>query len=65
MNLDCKWPTALFIKNYKPIGTRFFTVRDTRQFLPTVSLCGNGYEVVIDVFWQNRVSQGPTFLVVS
>ena len=38
---------------------------DPSQYFPTIALCGNGYEVVIDVFWHNRLYVGPTFEIVS
>ena len=55
---------ALFSKNGSPVGTRFITQTDHSQFLPTLAICGNGAEVVIDVVWQNRVSEPPVFNVV-
>ncbi|XP_060081327.1 uncharacterized protein LOC132560673 [Ylistrum balloti] len=54
-NIGHKWPVALFRKNNKAIGTRHYTVLDPDQMLPTVSLCGNGYEVEVRVFWQMKI----------
>jgi hypothetical protein len=58
-------PVVLFSKNYHPIGLRYLMANDTSQYFPTIALCGNGYEVVIDVFWHNRLCVGPTFDIVS
>ena len=55
---------ALFSRNGSPVGTRFVTQSDHGQLLPTVAICGNGSEVVIDIVWQNRVSDPPVFNVV-
>ena len=55
---------ALFSRNGSPVGTRFVTQADHGQLLPTVAICGNGSEVVIDIVWQNRVSDPPVFNVV-
>ncbi|XP_069131228.1 uncharacterized protein [Argopecten irradians] len=54
-NIGHKWPVAMFRKNTKAIGTRHYTVLDPAQMLPTVSLCGNGYEVEVRVFWQTKI----------
>ena len=56
---------VLFIKNDRPVGTRFLSITDPTEFLPTISLCGNGYDVELHVFWQNRISQAPVFSIVS
>ncbi|KAL4232460.1 hypothetical protein ACF0H5_007153 [Mactra antiquata] len=55
---DQGYSVVLFIKNDRPIGTRYITT-DNNDIYPTISLCGNGYDVVLRVFWQNRLSQAP------
>lgn len=56
---DLGYSVVLFIKNDRPIGTRYVTIEDSNDLLPTISLCGNGYDVTLNVFWQNRLAQGP------
>jgi hypothetical protein len=53
---------VLFIKNNRPVGMRYVTIKHD-EFLPTISLCGNGYDVKLNVFWQNRLSEGPNIHV--
>ncbi|KAK3097806.1 hypothetical protein FSP39_013389 [Pinctada imbricata] len=60
-NFDRKYPIVLFSKNQRPIGTRFLHLTEPDTFLPTVALCGNGYDVEIDIFWQNQYCMGPSF----
>ena len=60
-----KMSVALFSKNYIPVGTRFLTLKKHKHFFPTVALCANGCDVVIDVVWQNRVAAPPIFSMVS
>lgn len=62
---DKNHPVALFSKNYRAIGTRYVTMPDQDQMLPTVAVCGNGYEVEIDIYWQNQYLKGPAFSEVS
>ena len=57
--------TVLFIKNSRPIGTRYLSLKDPEQFFPTIALCGNGYDVELHVYYQNRISAAPQFLIVS
>ncbi|XP_071135084.1 uncharacterized protein [Mytilus edulis] len=66
VGLDCSvfessLPVVLFSKNYHPIGLRYLMANDPSQYFPTIALCGNGYEVVVDVFWHTRLCVGPTF----
>lgn len=70
VGLDCSvfessLPVVLFSKNYHPIGLRYLMANDPSQYFPTIALCGNGYEVVVDVFWHTRLCVGPTFEIVS
>ncbi len=56
---------ALFSKNNIPVGTRFLTLKKHKHFFPTIAICGNGCDVLVDVVWQNRVASPPLFSVVS
>lgn len=58
---DKNHPVALFSKNYRAIGTRYVTMPDQDQMLPSVAVCGNGYDVEIDIYWQNQYLKGPAF----
>ncbi|XP_045196072.2 uncharacterized protein LOC123551303 [Mercenaria mercenaria] len=49
---------VLFIKNDRPVGMRYVTI-NCDDLMPTISMCGNGYDVCLHVFWQNRLSDGP------
>ncbi|XP_062616121.1 uncharacterized protein LOC134277830 [Saccostrea cucullata] len=60
-NFGRKHPVALFSKNWRGIDTRYVTILDQDQILPTVAVCGNGYDVEIDIFWQNQYLKGPPF----
>ena len=55
---------ALFSKNHTPVGTRFLTLKKQKHFFPTVAVCANGCDIVIDVVWQNRVAAPPIFCMV-
>ncbi|ESO94723.1 hypothetical protein LOTGIDRAFT_160956 [Lottia gigantea] len=48
-----------FSKNNHMIGCRYLNQPDHSQLLPTITLCGNGYQVVIDVCWQNQNTATP------
>ncbi|XP_078310024.1 uncharacterized protein LOC144618182 [Crassostrea virginica] len=61
LNFDEKQSVVLFSKNWRAIGTRYVTIADLHQLLPTVTVCGNGYRVEIDVYWQNQYLKGPAF----
>lgn len=54
---------VLFIKNDRPVGTRFLSIKDSDQFFPTIALCGNGYDVELHVYYQNRISTPPIFRI--
>lgn len=56
---------ALFSKNFRPIGTRYLTLRDHSQFLPTILIENGGDPVELLVYWQTRVSVPPHYSVVS
>ncbi len=55
---------CLFSKNYRAIGTRFYSQPDKSEYLPTIALCGNGSEVVVDVYWQTQILSNCNFSVV-
>jgi len=55
----------LFLRNGHPVGTRFVSIKNMEEFLPTISLCGNGYDVKLKVFWQTRIAQAPPLHIVS
>ncbi|XP_050390636.2 uncharacterized protein LOC126809857 isoform X1 [Patella vulgata] len=50
---------VVFNKNNRTVGCRYLSESDHSQFLPTVTLCGNGYKVVVDVCWQNQNTAPP------
>ncbi|KAK0052845.1 hypothetical protein Bpfe_017699 [Biomphalaria pfeifferi] len=56
---------ALFIKNLRPVGTAYYTQSDRSSFLPTLALCSNGCEVILEVHWQNTMRGPPIFSVVN
>lgn len=56
---------ALFTKNLRPVGTAYYTQSDRSSFLPTLALCGNGCEVILEVHWQNTMRGPPIFSVVN
>ncbi len=60
-----KMSVALFTKNFKPIGTRYLTLKDHDSFLPTIAVLNEGEEVKLNVYWQTVVSMSPHFNVVS
>ncbi|XP_013380369.1 uncharacterized protein LOC106151578 [Lingula anatina] len=49
---------VLFIKNYRPVGTRYLFSKDLNQLYPTVAVFGNKHEVDLNIFWQNQTSVG-------
>ena len=55
---------ALFSKNFKPVGTRFFTCSNFEKFYPTLNITSHGEPIEIVVYWQNKVSVPPSFNVV-
>jgi hypothetical protein len=56
---------ALFSKNFKPVGTRFLTVKNTEEFYPTIALASNGEPIEATIYWHTKVSMPPHFNVVS
>ena len=49
---------ALFSHNNRPVGTCYYTQSNRDEFLPSIGLCSNGYDIEIDVCWQN-MNCGP------
>lgn len=62
---DTEMSVALFSKNFRPIGTRYLTLRDHSQFFPTILIENAGEPVELLVYWQTRVSVPPHYSVVS
>ena len=56
---------ALFSRNSRPVGTCYYTQSNRDEFLPTIGLCSNGYDIEIDVCWQNMNCGARNFDVVS
>ncbi|XP_076467081.1 uncharacterized protein LOC143298198 [Babylonia areolata] len=56
---------ALFTRNCRPVGTCYYTQRNRDEFLPSIGLCSNGYDIVIDVCWQNMNGGAHNFNVVD
>ncbi|CAF0900115.1 unnamed protein product [Rotaria sp. Silwood1] len=54
---------ALFSKNFRPIGTRYLTLRDHSQYFPTILIENGGDPVELLVYWQTRVSVPPHYSV--
>ena len=61
---ETKMSVALFTKNNQPVGTRYLTLKEHEKFFPTIALCANRGDVVVDVVWQNRILNPPLFNVV-
>ena len=55
---------VLFSKNFRPIGTRYLTLKDQSEYYPTILIESSGDPVELNVFWQNRVSVPPYFSMV-
>ena len=55
---------VLFSKNFRPIGTRYITLRDHSQYYPTILIENGGDPVELLVYWQTRVSVPPHYSVV-
>jgi hypothetical protein len=55
---------AIFGKNFKPVGTRFLTLREFEQFLPTIAV-QSSEPVELNVYWHTVISNPPHFNVVS
>jgi hypothetical protein len=62
---DKEMSVALFSKNFRPIGTRYLTLRDHSQYFPTILIENAGVSVELLVHWQTRVSVPPHYSVVS
>lgn len=56
---------AIFSKNFKPVGTRFLTLKNFDEFLPTFAVQSSGEEIELNIFWHTVVSMPPHFNVVS
>ncbi|KAH3739061.1 uncharacterized protein LOC127851769 [Dreissena polymorpha] len=63
-NRNCN-SVVRFIRNGCPVGTQFVTISNKEELFPVVSLCGNGYSVHLNVFWQNQVSQAQGLKVAN
>ena len=61
---DKDMSVALFTKNFRPIGTRYLTLRDHSHYCPTIFIENGGDPVDLLVYWQTRVSVPPHFSVV-
>ena len=55
---------VLFTKNFRPVGTRYLTLKDSKQLFPTILIESNGEPVEILVHWQTRVSLPTSFNLV-
>jgi len=62
---DKEMSIALFSKNFRPIGTRYITLREHSQYFPTILIENGGDPVELLVYWQTRVSVPPHYSVVS
>jgi hypothetical protein len=62
---DKEMSVALFSKNFRPIGTRYMTLRDHSEYFPTILIENGGEPVELLVYWQTRVSVPPHYSVVS
>ncbi|UJR28669.1 hypothetical protein I4U23_009898 [Adineta vaga] len=60
---DQEMSVVLFSKNFRPIGTRYITLRDRTQFYPTIFIENAGDPVELLVYWQTRVSVPPHYSV--
>ena len=59
---------AIFSKNFKPVGTRFLTLKNAEHFLPTVCVesSANGeVDIELNVYWHTVISNPPHFNVRS
>ena len=62
---DKQMSVGLFSKNFRPIGTRYLTLKDSSEYFPTILIESNGDPVELIVYWQTRVSVPPHYSVVS
>ncbi|XP_071113924.1 uncharacterized protein [Haliotis cracherodii] len=56
---------CLFSKNSRAIGTRYYTEGEMSEHLPTIAVCGNGYDVEIHVYWQTQILSNTSFGVTN
>lgn len=47
---------VLFTKNFRPVGTRYLTLKNHQQFFPTILIDSNTESVELSAYWQNRIS---------
>jgi hypothetical protein len=62
---DKEMSVALFSKNFRPVGTRYLTLRNHAEYFPTILIESTGDPVDLLVYWQTRVSVPPHYSVVS
>lgn len=62
---DNEMSVVLFSKNFRPIGTRYLTLRDHYQYFPTILIENGGDPVDLLVYWQTRVSVPQHYSVVK
>ena len=55
---------VLFSKNFRPIGTRYLTLEDHSEYLPTILIESYGNPVELTVHWHTRVSFPPPYSLV-
>ncbi len=61
---EIEMSVAIFGKNFKPVGTRFLTLKTPELFMPTIAIESDGEPIELNVFWQTVVSMPPHFNVV-
>jgi hypothetical protein len=62
---EIEMSVAIFSKNFKPVGTRFLTLKVPELFMPTIAIQSDGEPVELNVYWQTVVSMPPHFNVVT
>ncbi len=62
---DKEMSVILFSKNFRPIGTRYLTLKNHWEYFPTILIESNGEPVDLIVYWQTRVSLPPQYNEVS
>lgn len=55
---------VLFSKNFRPIGTRYLTLKNQFEFYPTILIESNGDPVDLLVYWHTRVCVPPHYSLV-
>ncbi|CAF1350584.1 unnamed protein product, partial [Didymodactylos carnosus] len=58
---DKDMSVALFSKNFRPVGTRFLTLQDHSEFMPTIMIESHGEPIELLAYWHTRVSVPPHF----